>query len=131
MEGIRKFAKRRSPFNHPTVMFRKSVIEQLGGYPILGRKEDLGLFVTAANKKVILANLEEALLYYRTNDENLQRRKNWINCKEYIQVMYSFHKKGYIGVSDMAYVFVGQMVMYLMPSSIVKGLNKRYLRKTK
>lgn len=45
--------------------------------------------------------------------------------------MYSFHKKGYIGVSDMAYVFVGQMVMYLMPSSIVKGLNKRYLRKTK
>ena len=131
LEGIRKFAKRRSPFNHPTVMFRKSVIEQLGGYPILGRKEDLGLFVTAANKKVILANLEEALLYYRTNDENLQRRKNWINCKEYIQVMYSFHKKGYIGVSDMAYVFVGQMVMYLMPSSILKGLNKRYLRKTK
>lgn len=128
IEEIRKFAKRRSPFNHPTVMFRKSVIEYLGGYPTLGRKEDLGLFVAAANKDIVLANLDEALLYYRTNGDNLQRRKNWINCKEYIQVMHGFYKDGFIGMSDMVYVFVGQMVMYLMPDKVVELISDKYLR---
>lgn len=128
LEGIRKFAKRRSPFNHPTVMFRKSVIEYLGGYPTLGRKEDLGLFIAAANRDIVLANLDEVLLYYRTNEDNLQRRKNWINCKEYIQVMHGFYKDGYIGMSDMAYVFVGQMAMYLMPNKVVELISDKFLR---
>ncbi len=127
-EDIRKFAKRRSPFNHPTVMFRKSIINYLGGYPTLGRKEDLGLFIEAVNKDIVLANLDEALLYYRTNEDNLRRRKTWINCKEYIQVMHGFYKKGYIGMSDMTYVIVGQMVMYLMPANIVKFISDKYLR---
>lgn len=128
-EEIKKFAKRRSPFNHPTVMYRKSVIEKLGGYTACGRKEDLELFVRSINSGVIGANLNESLLYYRTNDENLKRRKTWINCKEYIQIMYKFYKLGYLGFTDFCFVFFGQLFMFTMPTQFVKMVSDKYLRK--
>lgn len=127
-EEIKKFARRRSPFNHPTVMYKKSIIEQLGGYVAYGRKEDLDLFVRAVNADIRVANLEESLLYYRTSLDNLKRRKSWLNCKEYIKIMTNFKKKGYIGVSDLMYVIVGQLSMFLLPETIVKMLSDYMLR---
>ena len=61
-KDIVKFARRRSPFNHPTVMYRKSVIESLGGYTAYGRKEDLDLFIRAVNEGVYTRNLEESVI---------------------------------------------------------------------
>lgn len=125
---IEKFAKRRSPFNHPTVMYRKSIIESLGGYGIYGRKEDLDLFIRCVNSGVKMENLEESLLYYRTSNDNLQRRMTWTNCKEYIQIMNRFRKKKFIDCSDFMYVLFGQLAMFLLPSKIVKWLNESRLR---
>ena len=115
-EEIKKFARRRSPFNHPTVMYKKEAVEKLGGYPILKRKEDLGLFVNAVNNAYYSENLDESLLFYRTSVENQKRRKTWVNCKEYIEVMYASFKKKQIGLVDLAYVVVGQLMMFLAPS---------------
>lgn len=128
-EDILKFARRRSPFNHPTVMYRKSVIEQLGGYIAYGRKEDLDLFIRALNEGVYAQNTLESLLYYRTSNDNLQRRRSWVNCKEYIQIMNGFRKKGYINIFDYAYVFMGQMFMYLVPNKITQAISNKFLRK--
>ena len=128
-KDIVKFARRRSPFNHPTVMYRKSVIESLGGYTAYGRKEDLDLFIRAVNEGVYTRNLEESLLYYRTSNDNLKRRKTWINCKEYIQIMVGFKRKGYINFDDLVYVITGQMMMYILPDKITKSLSDIFLRK--
>ncbi|MGN0990388.1 MAG: glycosyltransferase [Candidatus Ventricola sp.] len=128
-EGIAKFAKRRSPFNHPTVMYRKSVINRLNGYNTYARKEDLDLFVRAVNEGIYTKNLEESLLFYRTSRDNLKRRKTWINCKEYIQVMIDFKKQGYIGYGDLAYVVVGQLAIFLMPDKLAQLLIDKLLRK--
>ena len=127
-EEIIKFAKRRSPFNHPTVMYRKSVIDNLGGYTAYGRKEDLDLFVRAVNNGIYTKNLDKSLLYYRTSQENLKRRKTWVNCKEYIQIMYKFKKQKYIGMSDFLYVIVGQFVLYLTPNKITHLISDKFLR---
>lgn len=127
-ESIRKFARRRSPFNHPTVMYKKSVIEKLGGYPTLNRKEDLWLFIQAVNSNCYCENLREPLLYYRTSAQNKKRRKTWTNCKEYIQVMFHFYKKGFLGLNDLIYVFMGQMVLFLMPNNVSSWLSNRLLR---
>lgn len=125
---IQRFARRRSPFNHPTVMYKKSVIENMGGYPTLNRKEDLELFINAVYNGVYSENLEDALLFYRTSEENQKRRRTWINCKEYIQVMYGFYRKGYLGFIDMLYVAVGQMVMHIAPTKMINYLSRRFLR---
>lgn len=125
---IQKFAKRRSPFNHPTVMYKKSVITRLGGYPSLCRKEDLALFVLAVSKGVYSENLNESLLLYRTSNGNQKRRRTWINCKEYIQVMFKYYKRRYIGLSDLLYVILGQISLFILPTSLTNKLSKRYLR---
>ena len=127
-EEIRKFARRRSPFNHPTVMYKKNIIERLGGYPVLNRKEDLGLFIQAVNNNVYSENLDEALLLYRTNENNQKRRKTWINCKEYIQVMLGFYKKGYLGWKDLVFVVLGQISLFILPTNFTNILSKKYLR---
>lgn len=128
-QDIQKFAKRNSPFNHPTVMYRKSVVEQFGGYMTYGRKEDLDLFIRMVNGGCIAENLEESLLWYRTGADNLKRRKTWINCKEAIQIMWKFYKKGYIGIIDMLYVVFGQLSMFIFPLCITKILTRSFLRK--
>lgn len=128
-EEIKKFARRRSPFNHPTVMYKKSEILKYGGYAEYGRKEDLDLFIRLINEGLYVENVGEALLLYRTNNENLMRRKSWKNCSEYIVIMYGFYKKKYISLNDFIFVLLGQSVMYIMPRRIASYLSNRFLRK--
>lgn len=127
-DGIKKFARRRSPFNHPTVMYKKGAIEKIGGYPSLCRKEDLYLFISAVNNAYYSENLDETLLYYRTSVDNQKRRKTWVNCKEYIKVMYVFFKKNEISLADLLYVIVGQLMMFVAPSFFTRKLSKKFLR---
>ena len=61
---IVKYAKFRSPMNHPTVVFRKSVIEKIGGYPLLDRAQDC--FMDQIIKQgCLFHNLEEYLVTMR------------------------------------------------------------------
>lgn len=126
-EGILRFSRRRSPFNHPTVMYKKSKVLALGGYQPYGRKEDLDLFIKMVHNGYAI-NLEEALLLYRTNKDNLKRRTTWTNCSEYIKIMFKFYRMGYSSAIDMIYVLLGQLLMYLMPKKITSILSNRYLR---
>lgn len=128
-DEIRQFAKRRSPFNHPTVMYKKSKILSYNGYSENSRKEDLDLFLRMIFAGEPICNVCDVLLFYRAGIDNLQRRKSWKNCSEYICVMANFWKKGNIGLMDMTYIIVGQIVMFIMPSYVVNSLSMKYLRR--
>ena len=41
---IKKFMRKRQPFNHPTVIYKKEKVIEYGGYSLLKRKEDFDLF---------------------------------------------------------------------------------------
>lgn len=127
-DAIKVFARRRSPFNHPTVMYKRSALLEIGGYSEYGRKEDLDLFLRMVFSGNYAINLSEPLLLYRTNNDNLKRRKTWQNCSEYIQIMFSFFKNGNIRLSDMIYVSIGQISMFLLPEIIIKKLSDKFLR---
>lgn len=128
-EEIVKFARRRSPFNHPTVMYKKSAVINSGGYPELSRKEDLRLFPVMVNRGYIAHNIPEALLLYRSNEDNYKRRKTWVNCKEYISVIHQNYKDGYCSLNDLLYVTLGQSIMFLTPMKVTKLLSDNILRK--
>lgn len=130
-EDIVNFSHRRSPFNHPTVMYKKTIILNNGGYPTVKRKEDLQLFIDIVNKNYYCENLNASLLFYRTSQDNLKRRKTWVNCKEYIQIMFSFFKKGIINTNDLIYVIVGQLSFFILPKNLLKILSEFFLRKKK
>lgn len=128
-KGIKKFIRRRSPFNHPTVMFKKSEVLRCGGYGELRRKQDLDLFSRMINRGCEAANINESLLLFRSNSDSFQRRKSWDNCKSYIKVEYIIWKRGHCSLKDLAIVTIGQLIMFISPMWLLKWISKSLLRK--
>ncbi|EKZ9487290.1 glycosyltransferase [Enterobacter hormaechei] len=72
--NVLKYAKSRSPMNHPTVMFKKSVIIKLGGYPNFRKSQDYALWSLLLVSGYKLANCDDFFLKMRTGKELLARR---------------------------------------------------------
>jgi glycosyltransferase EpsE len=68
----------RSPYAHPTVMFRAAALRAAGGYdssPEIGRSEDYDLFMRLHEAGSRGYNLQEYLLSYREELGSFKRRK--------------------------------------------------------
>lgn len=64
----------RDPFNHPTVVFRRTAVRQAGGYQHLDLLEDYWLFARMVQGGCRAANLPEVLLLYRVGAGAYERR---------------------------------------------------------
>ena len=77
MKAIRKMAKTRTPMNHVSVMFKKSVVEKAGNYcENFGKLEDYKLWVDLLGHHAVLANVDDVLVYVRTGNGFITRRSN-------------------------------------------------------
>ena len=78
-----------SPFAHPSVMFRKSVIVEAGGYQEHGWAEDYDLWLRLYTGGGRFAKLDEVLLGWREHPDRLTRQdsryslENFIRAKAY------------------------------------------------
>lgn len=96
---LAKFAKRRSPLSHPATIFRKSVIESVGGYPRLERAQDYGLWALLLHHGYRLANLPDTLLKMRTGAGLLSRRG--LKYYRYEYQLLSYQKEiGFLNTSE-------------------------------
>lgn len=86
---IKQFSKKRNPFNHPAVMFRKKAVEEVGGYqeryPLF---EDYYLWIRMFQNGSIGENLQEPILYMRTPTDMYLRRGGMPYAKNMLQ----FHR---------------------------------------
>lgn len=123
------FAKRRSAFNHPSVMYRKSKVLDFGGYADLRRNQDVDLFGRMIYGGCRAANFEESLLWFRSDENLAKRRKSWENTWSYIDTIRRFWKMGYSSFFDFVVVAGAQTALYLMPISIQHWIYKCFLRK--
>lgn len=128
-ESICKFMRRRSPFNHPTVMFKKTKVIECGGYGKMRRKQDFDLFARMINMNCYALNINESLLLFRSNEGNYKRRKSWEYCKSYIDVEFVNYKRGYCSLWDLIIVIIGQIIFYISPIFVMKFLSDHLLRR--
>lgn len=126
---IKKFMRRRSPFNHPTVMYKKSAVIKSGGYGKMRRKQDLDLFSRMINMGFVAQNINQSLVLFRSNENNFKRRKSWSYCKSYIEVQFAIWKRGHCSFGDLIFVVLGQLIMFLVPIKLLKIISNKYLRK--
>ncbi|WP_340002306.1 glycosyltransferase [Oceanobacillus sp. FSL K6-0127] len=129
-KDILKFSRRRNPFNHPTVMYKRSEVLACGGYGNYRRNQDLDLFVRMLNSRHIAKNIDKSLLLFRANGDNLKRRKSWVKCMSYIDMIYNFWKNGYSSFTDLMVVTASQVLVFLAPLSFLDWISSTYLRKT-
>ena len=76
-QAIYTWLKRRCPFNHMSVLFKKSDILSAGGYIDWHYDEDYYLWIRMAEKGYKFANLPEILVNVRVGKEMYQRRGGW------------------------------------------------------
>lgn len=127
-EEIYNYAKKRSAFNHPAVMYRKSAVLAEGGYSDLKRNQDVDLFGRMLFRGYKSENIDESLLWFRSSEELAVRRKSWENTWSYIATIKKFWKMGYSSFIDFVVVAAAQTGMYLMPAKLQNWAYKKFLR---
>lgn len=127
-KDILRFMRRRQPFNHPTVIYKKSKVIEAGGYPQLRRKEDFDLFSRMLSKGYYALNVNESLYLYRANEENYARRKNWNNFTSAVYV-YRFHlQRKMCNFIDYIVICCAELLLFLLPLKIMKKVSDFFLR---
>ena len=76
-DQILTFARKRNPFNHPCVMYKKSAVEAAGGYQDFYLLEDYYLWIRMLQNGAIGYNLQDPLLWMRAGSEMYKRRAGW------------------------------------------------------
>jgi len=92
-EEIKKFFMRRSPFAHPSVMFRREVIDKSGFYPTNTlRLEDYVFWSNAIKSGLLVANIPEYLLLFRRDKDFYKRRSGIRFGLNYIITRFKINK---------------------------------------
>ena len=119
IDNIKKYARRRNPFNHSTVLFRKDAVLEAGNYSEMRTNQDVELWVRMLNKGYRCENLDEILVDFRFESSTLERRKEWKNSKLMIEVWKQFKDKNYCSYFDFLVVKWVQIAMYIMPKKLL------------
>lgn len=128
-DAIRRFSKRRNPFNNPTLLFKKSVALKAGGYSDeLGRCEDYDFVVKMLDCGAVAGNIPKVLLRYRITKDNYMRRRNLANTKGFIAVRWKIYRSGYSSLMDFIIPCAAQLVLFVLPSSATSLIYKKVIR---
>ncbi len=129
-EEIFKYSKTRCPFNHPTVMFRKSKVLEVGGYLDMRLCEDYYLWVRLLQGGARAQNIDKALVLMRVSADLYARRGGLKYYKSQKQLLKYMRKSKYIGFfTYMKSKFIRFTVQVLMPNKLRQKLYVKMLRK--
>jgi glycosyltransferase involved in cell wall biosynthesis len=92
---IRKWARFHDPFNHPTVVYRRSMVQAAGGYQDLALMEDYWLFARMIAAGARVANVREPLVKYRVGAGAYARRGGWQLLRSEIELQRQFRAAGF------------------------------------
>ena len=127
-EEIREFAKSRSPFNHPSVVYKKSKVELVGGYGKFDYFEDYYLWVTLLQNGCKGYNVQEALVLMRAGDDLYLRRGG----KAYAKCVMAFEKHllsiGYISRFTYLKQTSARVSIAIAPNKFREKVYKKKLR---
>lgn len=127
-EDIRQFSKRRNPFNHMTVMFKKSDVVAVGNYQPLNGFEDYYLWVRLLKAGYQGMNINESLVYARGGNEMYARRggmKYFISGLNARKVIYH---KGLGNFNDYFVSISAHIVTSILPNRLRGFVYKKLLR---
>ncbi len=127
-ESIHKYVRRRDPFNHPTVMYRKSKVMKYGPYGDYRKNQDTDLWIKLLSNGCKAKNLDEYLLMFRFDEGTYRKRKSWTNTKTLIDIRWNAYKKQICSLWDFIVVAGAQLSIYVMPSGLQRFIYQHILR---
>ena len=126
---IKQYLKTRSPFNHPTVMFKKEDILKVGNYQKFYQMEDYYLWARLVKANYQMKNISEILLNFRTDKNMFARRGSYKYFKSNKEVSKQMLKMKIINYPYYMFnIFVRFITQVLMPNNIRTLFYKKVLR---
>lgn len=126
---IVEFAKKRNPFNHPCVMYKKSAVEAVGSYQDFYLLEDYYLWVRMLMAGYQGYNIQEPLLHMRAGSEMYLRRAGWKHAMTQVKLFQFMRDSGFIGNELYVKSCVLRVGASLSPNWLRKFIFKKILRK--
>lgn len=115
-DDIKRAIRRNCPFEHPTVMFRKSAVIACGGYnPEFRRSQDHDLFSRMVCKGYKASNIPEPLLLFRADHNMMLRNKSAESCKARLKIQKRLYKEGNCSLWDYLYILLTMIVSRVLP----------------
>ena len=127
-EEIIQYQRRRSAYNHVTVMFKKNSVLKSGNYEDAPLMEDDMLWTRMILAKSKGKNVDEYLVYVRTGLSMIERRGGWSYFKKYKASRKKVYELGLASYWDYIYTLIVQLIVALVPTSIRKFVFEKALR---
>ena len=127
-EDILEFAKKRNPFNHPCMMYKKTEVEKAGGYQELFLLEDYFLWVRMLLHGTRGYNLQEPLLWMRAGESMYKRRAGWKYICAQCRLFIYMRKIGFISFGQCSKAIVIRFFSGLAPNFLRKFVFSKLLR---
>lgn len=128
-DEIYKFGKRRNPFEHPSVMFKKKAVIKAGGYIHCYLFEDYYLWARMMMNNCKFYNIPEPLLYFRMTENSFERRGGWKYAVTEVKNMWMFKKIGFFSLSLYLKNVFTRFPVRIMPNKLRKFIYNTFLRK--
>ena len=125
---IKKYMKRRNPFGHPSVMFRKSKVVEAGNYRSYYLCEDYDMWIRMAKADAKFYNMQEVLVYMRIGKDFYKRRGGIKYLKSILKFKKEQYKNGFYSFKDYIMTAGTSTIICLLPNSIRDIFYKKFLR---
>lgn len=126
--GIRRFARRRSPMNNVTVMYRRTAALAAGGYRDLRRGTDYDLYLRMLIHGCYAENLPDTLVKVRVDVGDYRRRASWATLKGCAGIWWYAWRKGFSSLADLLICLAAQMLMIICPGPVQQKIYMKFLR---
>ena len=127
-DNIITYAKKRNPFNHMSVGYRKSSVILSGGYQNNYLYEDYALWVRMIKNGAVTKNLPEILVYARAGNGMEARRGGFKYAKSEVKAQHSFYKQGFLSRKELFMNLLLRVPVRLAPALLRKYVYRKMLR---
>lgn len=128
-EEIYKYSKRRCPFRHPSLLYKKSAVLKAGNYREFYLCEDYDLYVRMISSGCICYNIQQSLVYMRIGHDFYKRRGGWKYMKSILRFKKELLKTGYFSFFDYLKSAIPHIIVCLLPNSFRDWIYRNLLRK--
>ncbi len=101
-ERILTYARFHDPFNHPSVVYRKSSVRAAGGYRDLDLLEDYWLFARMIANGAVVGNVAEPLVLYRIGAGSYARRGGMRLLRSELALQNQLRREGFTSTTQYA-----------------------------
>lgn len=128
-ESIYIYQKKRSAFNHMTVMYKKEAILKAGNYKHAPFMEDDLMWIHLFQINAKCKNVDDYFVYVRAGYAMIERRGGWEYFIKYKNARQKIYETGFISRCDYYITILAQFVVAMAPKQLRIIIFSKILRK--